>query len=100
MTASLKDSALAYIAPARTKNICDLSKVSTALSLERKSGKSKDGEEYVIDYIVVDNEQYRVPASVLKSLKLILEDNPNLKEFKVKKTGTGLETEYTVIPLQ
>jgi len=35
----------------------------------------------------------------LKSLKAILEENPNLKDFKVKKSGTGMSTEYTVIPL-
>ena len=97
--ASLRDSAIAYVAPARTKNIAELNRVSTNLNLERKSGKTKEGEEYVIDYITVGGEQYRVPASVLKSLKLILEDNPTLKEFKVKKIGTGLDTEYTVIPL-
>ena len=70
--ASLKDSAIAYVAPARTKNIAELNRVSTNLNLERKSGKTKEGEEYVIDYITVGGEQYRVPASVLKSLKLIL----------------------------
>jgi len=46
----------------------------------------------------VDDEEYRVPTSVLKSLKVILEDKPDLKFFKVKKTGEGLKTEYTVIP--
>jgi hypothetical protein len=96
---TLKSSALAYTAPAKLRNIVELPKVSVQQPLETKTGKNKDGEEYSIDYITVDGEQYRVPPSVLKSLKLILEENPNLKEFKVKKNGQGLDTEYTVIPL-
>lgn len=97
--ATLKESAIAYEAPARTKNIADLPSVSTDLNVESKEIKTKEGETIEIQYVTVDGEQYRVPQSVLKSLKLMLEDNPNLKEFKVKKTGQGLDTEYTVIPL-
>ena len=33
------------------------------------------------------------------ALEKFLEDNPNLKTFKVKKSGEGMETRYTVIPL-
>jgi len=28
-----------------------------------------------------------------------MEDNPSLENFKVKKTGEGMDTRYTVIPL-
>lgn len=97
--ATLKENAIAYEAPARTKNIADLPRVSTDLNVESKEIKTKEGETIVIQYVTVDGEQYRVPQSVLKSLKLMLEDNPNMKDFKVKKTGQGLDTEYTVIPL-
>jgi hypothetical protein len=48
----------------------------------------------------VNGEEYRVPDSVLKALKDNLEVNPKLGWFKVKKTGEGLKTNYTVIPLQ
>ncbi len=97
--ATLKDNAIIYESPAKTKNIADLQRVSTDLEVESKEAKTREGESFTIQYVTVDGEQYRVPQTVFKSLKLMLEDNPNLKEFKVKKTGVGLETEYTVIPL-
>lgn len=96
--AKLKDEANAYESQA-TKNISELPKVSVDAGVEEKKGMNNEGEEFSYKYIVVDGSQYRVPNSVLKSLKAILEENPNLKYFKVKKTGTGMTTEYTVIPL-
>ena len=32
--------------------------------------------------------------------KAIREEKPDLKTFKVKKTGEGLKTEYTIIPIE
>ena len=80
-------------------NIADLPKVSTDLVTEDREGTNEDGKTFQYKVITFEGQSYRVPASVLKSLKAILEDNPELKTFKVRKTGTGLATEYTVIPL-
>lgn len=80
-------------------NIADLPKVSTELAVEDREGTNDEGKTFSYKVIIVEDQEYRVPASVLKSLKAILEDNPNLKTFKVRKTGQGLATEYTVIPL-
>jgi len=96
---TIKEIAMAYEGGGKTKNIVELNEVTTDLKIETKELKNRDGEPFTLNYIVVNNEQYRVPDSVLKSLKMILEDNPNLKKFKVKKTGTNLDTVYTVIPL-
>jgi len=87
-----------------TKNIADLEEVSTDLELE-------DDEFELIDkvtklpktikqkIIVVDGENYRVPITVIQQLKVLLEDNPELKKFKVKKSGTTKDdTRYQVIP--
>ena len=50
--------------------------------------------------VIVDGEKYRIPASVIAQLKVIIEDNPNCKKFKVKKSGTTMdETRYLVIPI-
>ena len=49
--------------------------------------------------INVDGEDYRVPDSVLKTLKVLLEDNPELEFFKVKSEGEGFHKKYTVIPI-
>jgi len=94
---TIKDEAKAY-EPPQTKNISDLDKVPTDIEIEEREFTKEDGTTFKIKVIVVDDEEYRVPTSVLKSLKVILEDKPDLKFFKVKKTGEGLKTEYTVIP--
>ena len=95
---TLKDAALAYESKS-TGNVADLLKVSTNLQVEDREGINEDGKTFQYRVVIVDGQEYRVPVSVLKSLKAILDDNPNLKTFKVKKTGQGMSTEYTVIPL-
>jgi len=95
---NLKEEAKAYESQ-RTFNIADLPEVSVMLNVEDRRATNEEGKEFSYKVIVVDKQEYRVPASVLKSLKAILEDNPNLKIFKVLKTGSGMGTEYTVVPL-
>ena len=94
-----------YESPTATKNIADLPEVSTDLELEddtfeftdKATGKLKTVSQKVIN---LDGETYRVPVSVIQQLKVILEDNPNLKRFKVRKSGsTKDDTRYQVIPL-
>lgn len=95
---TIKDEAKAYQPKPTTKNISELQSVSTDLTVEDDSFEF-DGKEVKQKVIKVGGEQYRVPISVVRDLKVILEDNPNLKLFKVKKTGQQMETRYTVIPL-
>jgi len=95
---TLKDTAIAYESRS-IGNIADLPKVSINLLIEEREGINDEGKTFSYKVIVFEGQEYRVPASVLKSLKAILGDNPNLKFFKVKKTGQGMNTEYTVIPL-
>lgn len=96
---SIKESAMAY-EPPTTKNICDLDLISTDVEIKTKTATKKDGEEFSYSYIEENGLEYRVPVSVLKQLKAQVEENPKLMAFKVKKTGSGMDTEYTVIPLQ
>jgi len=91
--ATLKEEAKEF-EPKQTKNIADLKTVSVDLVLEDETEV-----EFPYKFITIDNERYRVPSSVIANLKAILEENQDLKTFKVKKTGEGLKTEYTVIPL-
>jgi len=95
---TLKTEAQAYESHS-VGNIAELPKVSTELVVEDREGVNDEGKTFQYKIVSIEGQDYRVPNSVLKSLKAILEDNPNLKFFKVKKTGTGLATEYTVIPL-
>jgi len=91
---NVKDEAQGYEPKAKVKNISELPNVETDIAvLEDKEA------EFPYKYIEVNGERYKLPVSVLGSLKAILEENPNLKKFKVKKQGEGMDTRYTVIPL-
>lgn len=100
--ATLKDTAKTYESK-QVNNIADLDEVSVDLDIKEGefSVVDDDGNEKEVDYyyIEVDGEQYRVPNSVLKQLRVQLEANENLETFKVNKSGKGLNTDYTVIPL-
>ena len=82
-----------------TKNISELKEVNRSIDLKEGQFSKDDGEIVKYKFIVVDGEEYRVPASVLKQLKGLIEENKGLTRFKVKKTGEGLKTEYQVIAL-
>jgi len=94
-----------YEPASKTKNIADLKEVSTEIDLIDDEFKVTDKvtkQEKIVKQkvIVVENEKYRVPASVIAQLKVILEDNPECKKFKVKKSGNTIDdTRYQVIPL-
>ena len=101
--ANLSEAAKSYESTSKTKNIADLEKVSTELELVNdtfeyeKNGEMRTVQQQIIE---VEGEKYRVPVTVIQQLKVILEDNPDLKNFKVKKSGTTKDdTRYQVIPL-
>ncbi len=97
--ANIKETAKAY-EPKQTKNIAELKKVSVELELTEKVFKEGTTDEFKVKVITVDGEDYKVPNSVLSYLKDLLEDEPELKHFKVKSKGDGLNTRYTVIPVK
>ena len=89
----------------KTKNIADLKEVSVELDLiddefELTDKVTKQIKVVKQKVIVVNGERYRVPTSVISQLKIVLEDNPGCKKFKVKKSGSTIDdTRYMVIPL-
>ena len=95
----LNEEAKNYEAPTM-KNITDLESLPTDLEVTEETFKEGTEDEFKVRVIRVGDETYRVPVSVLKSLKAILEVKPDLKMIKVTKSGTGMNTEYTVIPLE
>jgi hypothetical protein len=96
--ATLKESAKVYV-PEQTKNIAELPIVSVNFELRDGEGKDKDGLVFKYKYIEVNGEEYRVPGKVIGDIKSILESKPDLQTVKVIRKGTGLGTQYTVIPL-
>ena len=96
--ASIKDMAKAYEAP-KTLNISDLPKVSTDIDVKTETFTKQDGESFDVNVTEIEGKKYRVPVTVLKGLKAIMEKKPDLKWFCVSKTGSGMQTDYQVIPM-
>ena len=96
--ATLKDTAKDYV-PKQTKNIAELSEVSIDVEIKDGEGIDNEGKPFKYKFIEINGEAYRVPGSVIGQIKDLLEENANLKRFKVKRTGENLKTRYTVIPL-
>ena len=95
---SIKEDAQAY-EPKQTHNITELEKISVDLALMDGEGKDQNGEVFKYKFIEVAGKEYRVPGSVIGQLKSILEKKPDLLYFSVMKTGEGMNTRYTVIPM-
>ena len=95
---TIKQEAEAYESKS-IKTVADLDVFSIDSQVLKGKGKNKDNEEYDYNYIIVNDVQYRLPDSVLNSVKEIIKESPALTKVKVKKTGIGFQTEYTVIPL-
>ena len=95
-TRSLRDSAINYV-PRRVGNIADLERISVDIPVERKTyGAGNDA--FTIDVVTVDEEDYRLPVSVVAQLQALMAVE-SFEFFKVVKTGiTMKETKYTVIP--
>jgi len=96
--ATIREAADKYEAP-KTMNVADLDRVSTECDIKTETFNTTDGEEFEVDSIEVDGQKYRVPKSVIKQLKTLCAEKPDMTEFKVKKEGTGMNTSYQVIPL-
>ena len=82
----------------KTRNIAELEAVS--IKVDIKTETRGEGENaFTYNFIVVDNEEYRVPNSVIKMVQaLILEQE--IKTFKVLKTGSGMDTKYSIQVLE
>ena len=101
--ATIGEAADNYEASAKTMNIADLDRVSIDLQIVEDSfefTKNDETKTVTQEVIVIDDIKYRIPVTVKQQLKVLMADNPKLKFFKVKKTGTGKDdTRYQVIPL-
>jgi len=95
---NIKESAEQY-EPKKTKNIADLDKINVLMDIKCKTVNEGTDNEFSYEYIIVDEVEYRVPLTVLKQLKEILKKKPDMTEFSVSKSGEGLDTSYTVIPM-
>ena len=95
---SIKEAAELYVAP-QTLNIADLEKVDVNMETAVRTFKEGTDDEFSVTVAIVDDVDYRIPPSVLGTIKEILVEKPALEFFKVTKKGEGMKTNYTVIPL-
>ena len=96
--ATLKEFAMSYESK-KTKNISELNEVPIDLSIKGDFFTDNKGEDIPYNYVELNGERYRIPNSVIADLKQILVSKPTCTKVKVSKTGSGLGTKYTVIPL-
>lgn len=100
---SLKESAQAF-APKQTFNIADLDRTNLSWPIVQKTGqttrKSPEGEDVQVEYtynvMVFNDQEYRVPNTVLEEIQKMLKLKPDLEFVNVTSTGSGLSTRYTV----
>lgn len=93
---NIKESANNYVDKS-IKNISELKSVSVDSDIKQETFTKEDGETFTISYIEVNEEKFRIPDMVLKQLKVMLEDDKSLEQFKVLKSGSGLATSYQVV---
>ena len=93
--ASLKEESQAYV-PKITLNIADLEKVDISLPVEDRTGTDDKGVDFSYKVLVTDNKEYRTPNTVLEEIKKIVSLKPDVKFVKVTKSGSGLNTRYSV----
>lgn len=95
--ATIAETANEYV-PSETKNISDLDCVSVKCEIEKRTYKEGTQDEFTVNVIIVDEILYRIPNSVISQIKALSEDE-YFENFKVLKTGTGMQTKYTVKPI-
>jgi len=92
---SLKETAKEY-SPKLTLNIADLDKVDLSFPMEERTGTDKEGKAFDYHVMIANNQEYRVPNTVLEEIQKILKLKPDAKFVKVSKKGSGLNTSYSV----
>jgi len=95
---NIKEFAKEYV-PQQMKNIAELEVIRTDIEIKKEVREDQSHEKYTVMFVVINDEEYRVPGSVVGQLKTLLESKPDLASFKVVRTGQGMGTKYQVIPL-
>lgn len=92
---TLKETAKDYV-PKRTLNVTDLDRVDLSFPMEDRVGKDKEDKEFKYKVIIINEQEYRVAATVLEEIQKIVKLRPDAKYVKVTSTGSGLNTKYAV----
>ncbi len=100
--ATLKETAQGYV-PKQTHNIADLESFDISEDVQTRKGTNGDGEKYEYFVLVRDEEEYRIPNTVMNDIKNIIDANAKhdkeVTMFAVEKTGEGIKSRYTIVTL-
>ena len=100
---TFKEAAEAY-EPKKTANIADLETFDVSETLEEREGKDHDGKEFKYKVLIRDGVEYRVPNTVIETVKGIMaanaKHNKEVTTFAVEKTGEGMATKYQVVSVE
>jgi len=100
---SFKEAAESY-EPKRTANIADLDTFDISEPLEERKGKDSEGKEFEYKVLVRDDTEYRVPNTVIETVKALMAANAkhdkDVTTFAVEKTGEGMNTKYQVVTVE
>jgi len=101
--ATIKEAAEKY-EPKKTANIADLERFDVSEPIEERDGKDSDGKVFKYNVLIRDEKEYRIPNTVLETLKGLLAANQKHEKevttFAVEKTGEGMATKYQVVSLE
>ena len=64
--------------------------------MEDRKGTNSEGKEFSYQVMIINEQEYRVPATVLEEIQKILKLKPEAKFVNVTKKGAGLNTSYSV----
>ena len=103
MTNTIKEAAENYESK-KMANIADLENFDISETMEERKGINNDGKKYTYNVLIRDGKEYRIPDTILDSLKGILKANTKhdkkVTTFSVEKTGDGMGTKYQVVTLK
>ena len=87
-----------YVAPSMTENIADAGLFSIDVDVTPETHTTKEGKEFTVQVAQINGKKYRVPSSVLEGIKAIMSIRKDVKMISVLKSGSGMNTKYTVVP--
>ena len=92
---TLREEAKEY-SPRQTLNVADLDKVDLSFPIEDRIGTDNENKEFKYKVLVMNEQEYRIPNTVIEEIQKIIKLKPETKSVKVTKSGTGLNTRYHV----
>ena len=94
----LSELATNYVAPSMTENISEAGQFSIEVDVLPETHTTKEGKEFTVQVANINGKKYRVPSSVLEGIKAIMSVRKDVKMISVLKSGSGMNTKYTVVP--